>query len=145
MQVFKLEERLVGKGVALAESRGMKVFSDVIYDGPHEYGYTPAEIIMNGLASCILINTQNFATKMKIDFKDLRVAITAYRQEKQPPTIVKMEYKLFIKTNAPQEKVNKVLYYALKYSTVYNTLKNAVEITGYIESEPLSSMPPILK
>jgi uncharacterized OsmC-like protein len=133
MQVYTLKEKLVGKGVALSEARGMKVFSDVIYDGPHEYGYTPAEIIMNGLASCILINTQNFATKMKVDFKDLKVIVTAYRQEKQPPSIAKMEYKLFVKTNAPKEKFYKVLDYALKYSTVYNTLKNAVEITGDIE------------
>ena len=133
MQKFELEQKLVHKGLALATARNKKVLSDVIYDGMHEYGYTPAEIMMNALASCITINTQKFADKMKVNYDDLKVKVTSYRQE-EPPKIVKMEYEVHIKTDADKEKLDKLIQYAVKYSTVYNTLKDAIEINGKVEA-----------
>lgn len=132
MEKYELEGRLIESGLALTTARGIKQLTDVIPNGKHIYGYSPAEIVMNSLASCLLVNIQKISQKMRIEINNVDVKITAYRRE-TPPKIMKMEYTVFITTSAERQKIDRILEYALKYSTVYNTLKEAVKITGSLE------------
>ncbi len=132
MKIFKIEEKLVEDGIALANARGIKVISDVRDDGTHPYGFSPAEIVGNALGSCLLINAQRIAKKMRMNFSDLSIDLQVYRQE-DPPKVVKIEYTIHIKTDGSEEQLEKLFDYTSKYSTTYNTLKDSVEIIGKIE------------
>lgn len=132
MKIFKVNEKLIEDGIALADARNIKVISDVKDDGTHPYGFSPAEIIGNALGSCLLINAQRMAQKMKMNFSDLSVDLQVYRQE-EPPKVVRIEYTIHIKTDGSEEQLEKLFDYTAKYSTTYNTLKDSVEIVGKIE------------
>ncbi|WP_456398903.1 OsmC family protein [Mesoaciditoga sp.] len=132
MEKYELEEKLIEEGLALTSARGIKQLTDAIPEGEHTYGYSPAEIVMNSLASCLMVNIQKFSKKMRLAIDGIDVKITGYRRS-NPPKIIKMEYIVFLKTNAEKQKIDRLMEYALKYSTVYNTLKDAVDITGKVE------------
>ncbi|MCL4407034.1 MAG: OsmC family protein [Thermotogae bacterium] len=132
MKIFKIKETLVEDGIALADARDLKIISDVRDDGTHPYGFSPAEIIGNALGSCLLINAQRIAKKMRMNFSDLSVDLQVYRQE-DPPKVVKIEYTIHIKTDGSEEQLEKLFDYTSKYSTTYNTLKDSVEIVGKIQ------------
>lgn len=132
MKVFEIKETLVGNGIAITDARDIKVISDVRDDGTHPYGFSPAEIIGNALGSCLLINAQRIAKKMRMNFSDLNVDLQVYRQE-EPPKVVKIEYVIHIKTDGTDEQLEKLFDYTAKYSTTYNTLKDSVEIVGKIQ------------
>jgi uncharacterized OsmC-like protein len=139
MKVFKIKETLVEDGIALAGARDIKVLSDVRDDGTHPYGFSPAEIIGNALGSCLLINAQRIAKKMRMNFSDLSVDLQVYRQE-EPPKVVRIEYVIHINTNGTDEQLEKLFDYTAKYSTTYNTLKDSVEIAGKIEKVGFESI-----
>ncbi len=132
MEKYELEEKLIESGLALTKARGIKQLTYVMPEGKHTYGYSPAEIVMNSLSSCLLVNIQKISEKMRVKIGNVDVKITAYRRE-NPPKIVKMEYVVLINTCVERQKIDRVLEYALKYSTVYNTLKDAMEITGSLK------------
>ncbi|BBJ29035.1 OsmC family protein [Athalassotoga saccharophila] len=132
MKTFKIKEDLVQDGIAIAQARDIKVISDVRDDGTHPYGFSPAEIIGNALGSCLLINAQRIAKKMRMNFSDLSIDLNVYRQE-DIPKVVKIEYTIHIKTDGSEEQLEKLFDYTSKYSTTYNTLKDSVEIFGKIE------------
>ncbi|WP_036224479.1 OsmC family protein [Mesoaciditoga lauensis] len=132
MEKYELEERLIEEGLALTSARGIKQLTDAVPMGEHVYGYSPAEIVMNSLASCLMVNIQKISKKMRLVIDGIDVKITAYRRS-NPPKILKMEYLVSLQTNVEREKIDRLMEYALKYSTVYNTLKDAVEITGKVE------------
>lgn len=132
MKTFKINEKLVEDGVALVKARNIRIVSDVRDDGTHPYGLSPAEMIGNALGSCLLINSQRIAKKMRMNFSALSVDLQVYRQEK-PPKIVRIEYTIYIKTDGSEKQLEKLFDYTTKYSTTYNTLKDSVEIVGKIE------------
>ncbi len=132
MKIFKVNEKLVEDGIALVDARNIRIISDVRDDGTHPYGFSPAEVIGNALGSCLLINSQRIAKKMRMNFSALSIDLQVYRQE-EPPKVVRIEYTIHIKTDGSEEQLEKLFDYMTKYSTTYNTLKDSVEIVGKIE------------
>lgn len=132
MKIFKVNEKLVEDGIALVDARNIRIISDVRDDGTHPYGFSPAEVIGNALGSCLLINSQRIAKKMRMNFSALSIDLQVYRQE-EPPKVVRIEYTIHINTDGSEEQLEKLFDYTAKYSTTYNTLKDSVEIVGKIE------------
>ncbi len=132
MRIYKVEEKLVQDGIAVTSARDIRILSDVKDDGIHTYGLSPAEIMGNALGSCLLINAQRISKKMRINFSHLSAELQIYWQ-KDPPKVSKIEYVLYIKTEASDDQLEKFFHYTLKYSTAYNTLKDSVELIGNIK------------
>jgi putative redox protein len=130
MRIYEVKEEFLKRGVALTSARNIRIVSDVMDDGTHPFGLAPAELLGNALGSCLLINSQKIANKMRVNISNASVDLKVYWQE-NPPKVFKIEYVFHLNASGiPEEKLNKLLEYTLKYSTTYNTLKESVEIVG---------------
>ena len=97
-------------------------------------GPNAAETLLSALGTCLLTNVETLAEKMKIDVEDARVEIQGVRRN-VPPGIVKINYRLVLKSDAPAEKLTKLHEKAFEWGTVTNTLTNGVPIESELVVE----------
>ena len=107
-------------------------FTVSIKRGGGETGPNAAETLLSALGTCLLTNVQTLAEKMRITLEDARVEIVATRRN-VPPGLVEVHYTLYIKSDAPPEKLQYLHEKAVEWGTVTNTLARGVPIEGKVE------------
>ncbi len=97
-------------------------------------GPNAAETLLSALGTCLLTNVGTLAEKMRVDIEDARVEIEGVRRN-VPPGIVRISYRLVLKSDAPPEKLAKLHEKAFEWGTVTNTLTNGVPIESELVVE----------
>ncbi len=121
--------------------RQFTVLLDNLEDnGGNDTGPMPTELFLTALGGCYSSAFVYFATKMRINVRELRVTVSGLRSESPPqftqiritvmPTLDKMY----------EEKLSRLSELAEKYCTVGNTIKNMTEITVDIQSTLSSTL-----
>ncbi len=90
-------------------------------------GPNAAETLLSALGTCLLTNVETLAEKMRVEIEDARVEIEGVRRN-VPPGIVRINYRLVLKSDAPPEKLAKLHEKAFEWGTVTNTLTHGVPI-----------------
>ncbi len=100
----------------------------------------PMELLLIGLGGCTGIDINTLLDKMRVDYDDLKMAISAKRKEDHPKAFTEIEltYKIYGK-DLPEDKVAKAVRLTQeRYCSATHSLKNPAEVTyeyEIIESE----------
>lgn len=100
-----------------------------IKKGSGQAGFNAVETVMAALGACLLTNVQALSDKMRLQIENAQVEIFAERKD-EPPALTQLSYRLILKSNEPQEKLEQLHELCLKWGTVTNTLINGVPIEG---------------
>ncbi len=104
-------------------------FTVSIKRGGGEAGPNAAETLLSALGTCLLTNVQTLAEKMRIGLEDARVEVEGTRRN-VPPGLVEIRYTLYLKSDAPPEKLRYLHEKAAAWGTVTNTLSRGVALKG---------------
>ena len=118
---------LIGKG----ESGHWIVMDAPREFGGHEAGCKPMELMLLSLAGCTAIDIISLLNKMKVDFNDLQVKVSADRAPEHPKVFssIKLEYYIFGK-NLDEKKIEKAIRLSQeKYCSISAMLKHSVPMT----------------
>ncbi|KXB06094.1 hypothetical protein AKJ53_01360 [candidate division MSBL1 archaeon SCGC-AAA382F02] len=106
----------------------------VVMDGPSEYGGTeggskPMELVLIALGGCTGMDVVSLLDKMKVNYDDLKIEVSASREEDHPKIFTEIQIKYKIWGNVPEEKVKKAINKSQeKYCSVSEILQNSAEV-----------------
>ena len=107
----------------------------VAMDGPTafggaEAGSKPMELILIALGGCTGMDVVSLLKKMRVEFSDFKVEISAEKKEEHPKTFTKVHIRYIIKSTAPKEKIEKAVELSQKkYCSVSAILRQSAEVT----------------
>ena len=90
-------------------------------------GFNPVETLLSALAACLTTSLGMVAELSHIDLEDVKLNITATRQDK-PPVITGIHYTLNLKSSADEQRLLRLIELAEKNSTVLNTLRKTTTL-----------------
>jgi len=100
-------------------------------------GISPAETLISSLAACLTVGYAANAAAMGIDLDELKFEITGngslegfMNLRDQRPGLSDLSIKTFIKSSAPQEKLDELHRYVNEHSPIWDTICNPVTITS---------------
>ncbi len=91
----------------------------------------PMEMLLIGLGGCTGIDLNTLLNKMRVDYDDIKMDISAEREGDHPKVFseIKINYKIF-GSNLPEDKVAKAVRLTQeRYCSATHSLKNPAEIT----------------
>lgn len=106
----------------------------VVMDGPSEYGGTeggskPMELVLIALGGCTGMDVVSLLDKMKVNYDDLKIEVSASREEDHPKIFTEIHIKYKIWGDVPEEKVKKAINKSQeKYCSVSEILQNSAEV-----------------
>jgi len=136
LQTFKATvSRKSGLAVE-AETRGFKVAIDEPKElGGTNTGMNPVELLLNSLGACQAIAITTFSKKFGVDLEDVRVELEGdldtdgfLGKSNVRPGFFGIRFKLYLKTDAPEDKVNKLVDYVQNHCPVGDSILNGVKI-----------------
>lgn len=89
------------------------------------------EMLLIGLGGCTGIDLNTLLNKMRVDYDDIKMDISAEREGDHPKVFseIKINYKIF-GSNLPEDKVSKAVRLTQeRYCSATHSLKNPAEIT----------------
>ena len=94
-------------------------------------GVSPMELLLMGVAGCSSIDIISILKKQKQNFKDLRIKVKGFREQKELPAIFKkIHADVYIDGNVDSKKALKAVQLSFeKYCSVSKTLEATAEIT----------------
>lgn len=92
-------------------------------------GFNPVETLLAALGDCLLTSLDMVAGFSRIPLAGVRIVVSARRQDR-PPTLVGVHYRLSARTPVPAERFGRLVGLAERNSTVFQTLAQAVPVTG---------------
>ncbi|HUZ17220.1 MAG TPA: OsmC family protein [Spirochaetia bacterium] len=92
-------------------------------------GFNAVETLLSAVGACFSTSFAMVADLSRVSIEKLRVDVSATRQDK-PPTLTQIRYTAFVKTDADDGKVDRLLALAERNSTVISTLRGAVSVSG---------------
>lgn len=105
-------------------------------DGPSKFGGSeagakPMEMVLIALGGCTGMDVTSLLNKMKVDYDDFKVKLSAERSEEHPRVFTKIHIKYIVKgENISEEKVKKAVNLSQeKYCPVSAMLRKAAEVT----------------
>ncbi len=91
----------------------------------------PAELLLTAVAACILKNVERYSEILKLDYRKASIRIHGVRND-NPPYMKKIEYQLYIDTDANERQLENWHKNIRKFGTISNTIARAAELTGEI-------------
>lgn len=113
---------------AVAEARDHLMVLN-IKKGSGEGGFTAAETLLAALGACLLTNVNAIGEKMRLKIDEARIEFDAERRD-EPPAMVSISYRLILKSEEPEEKLQELHDLCVKWGTVTNTLINGITPHG---------------
>ena len=117
-----------GRGVARCKEA--KVPLDAALEGRSD-AFNPAELLLAALAACMTKSTLGAASVNGFEVRAVEVRLKAIRQD-SPPRMARIEYELFVDTDAPDRRLDLIHRNVRKFGTVTGTLAAATELVGRI-------------
>ncbi|WP_248480121.1 OsmC family protein [Tepidibacter aestuarii] len=119
-----------------AESRGFKIVMDEpTEEGGTNQGMNPCEAVLSAFGGCQTIVAVAYAEEMGIDLQDYWVELEGDFDmrgfggvEGVFPGYTEVRYKIHIKSDSPQEKINEFISYVEKVCPVGNTIASPVKM-----------------
>lgn len=108
--------------------------SDIIFDSGKNRNLDfigPAELLCSSFAACTLKNVSRFSEMLPFQYEYAEVEVIAERHD-SPPSIEKIFYRLKIKTNEDDHRVELLHTNIKKFGTIFNTLAKALHVEGEI-------------
>ncbi|MFN4232681.1 OsmC family protein [Thermus sp.] len=127
-QAYRVEVRRLDADRAVAEVRGFSLILGA-RRAHMEAGFNPVETLLAALGSCLLTGIQFVAESSKVPLEGARVVLEAAREDK-PPRIAHMGFVLYLESSVSDDRLERLYELTLKNSTLYQTLKTAIPITG---------------
>jgi len=128
LQAYSVEVRRQDAQRAVAETRGFSLVLGA-RRADMEAGFNPVETLLAALGSCLLTGIQFVAESSKVPLEGARVVLEAHREDK-PPRIVRIGFVMYLESPAPVERLERLYELTLKNSTLFQSLKAAIPITG---------------
>lgn len=107
----------------------------VVLDGPSEFGGSeagsrPMELVLIALGGCTGMDVASLLDKMRVEYDDLRLEISAERKEDHPKIFTKIHITYKIWGDVSEDKVKKAIEKSQnKYCSVSEILRNSAELT----------------
>ncbi len=117
----------VGKGDS---NHWLTMDADEEHDGS-DAGARPMELLLVGLGGCTGIDVNTLLNKMRVDYDDLKLDISAEREEDHPKvfTEIKLTYRIY-GDDLPEDKVAKAVRLTQeRYCSATHSLKNPAEVS----------------
>lgn len=91
----------------------------------------PAELLLGSFAACCLKNIERFSELLKFDYESAQITVVGERQS-SPPKLKTIRYTIQIKSEDKRLNVDLLHKNIKNHGTIFNTLKEACEISGEI-------------
>jgi uncharacterized OsmC-like protein len=128
MMKYQIKAMVIAPGNAKAEANQSEIKFDAT-SGRDDVLPNPAELLLTSLAACILKNVQRYSEILKIPYQSANLSLEGERNDK-PPYMKSIRYLLEITTETDEQKLNNWHKNILKFSTIYNTIKNTCDVQG---------------
>ncbi|HUX14714.1 MAG TPA: OsmC family protein [Spirochaetia bacterium] len=92
-------------------------------------GFNAVETLLSAVGACFSTSFGMVAELSQVPIDGLQMKIVAERQDK-PPTVTAIRYIAFIKTDADDGKIDRLVALAERNSTVISTLRGAIPVSG---------------
>ena len=93
--------------------------------------FNPAELLLTAVAACMLKGIERVRPMLGFSLRGATVHVHGVRQD-VPPRLVRIDYELAVDTDESDERLDLLHRNIRKYGTIYNTLAEAVQLTGTI-------------
>lgn len=94
-----------------------------------EAGFNPVETLLSALGDCLLTALDFVAERSQIALTEAWIELEANRQDK-PPSLTGIRYTLHLTSDAPSERIERLVSLAERNSTVFQTLTRALPVEG---------------
>lgn len=108
----------------------------VSLDGPEKFGGSeagskPMELVLISLGGCTGMDITSLLNKMRVNYDDFKIKLSAERSEEQPKIFTKIHIKYIFKgKDIPEDKIEKAVNLSQeKYCSVSAMLREAAEVT----------------
>lgn len=107
----------------------------VVLDGPSEFGgseagSSPMELVLIALGGCTGMDVASLLDKMRVEYDDLRLEVSAERKDEHPKIFTKIHITYRIGGDVSEDKVEKAIEKSQnKYCSVSDILRNSAELT----------------
>ena len=95
-------------------------------------GFNPVETLLSAVGDCLLTALDYVAQLSRVPIAAAAVEVEGERKDK-PPTLTQIRYVLWITSDAPDERLERMVELARANSTVFQTVSMAVPIIGHWE------------
>jgi len=102
--------------------------------GDSEAGFNPVETLLSAMGSCLLTSLQMVAELSRVPVDGMTISLAATREDR-PPRLVAIHYRLGITSTWPTERLERLRQLAEKNSTVFQTLAQAVPVSGELDHQ----------
>ena len=127
---YKVESIFIEKGLSQFDLGDESIKVDVSKDRDERLP-GPAELLLTALSSCILKNIERFSELLKFDYQNVRIEVEADRRD-SPPKFIEIRYKVYLKTDEDDRKIELLHKNIKKFGTVYNSLSEESKVIGEI-------------
>lgn len=109
-------------------------FGELSISPDSEYGFRPFQLMIASIAGCSSTALKIVLTKMRIDFKDIKVSAKAERNKAKANRIEKIHLHFVIKgENLRQEKIEKAGAVARKNCGMIQSVQDSIQVTESFE------------
>ncbi|GIN73347.1 osmotically inducible protein C [Bacillus sp. J14TS2] len=109
-------------------------FDELSISSDSEYGFRPFQLMIASIAGCSSIAMRVVLTKMRLDFKDIRVSAEVERNQAKANRIEKIHLHFVIRgENLRQEKIEKAGAIARKNCGMVQSVQDSIEVTESFE------------
>ena len=92
-------------------------------------GFNPVETLLSAMGDCLLTALDFVAELSHAPIEEASIALEATRQDK-PPLLVGIHYSLRLRSDLPDERLERLVALAQSNSTVFQTVSKAVPVEG---------------
>ncbi|MCW4044538.1 MAG: OsmC family protein [Candidatus Bathyarchaeota archaeon] len=129
-KLYATAQLIKGFQLALDNGRSHSVISDQPSDTGTNIGATPLELCVMSHAGCYAVICLLTAKKMRVNLKDLTVKVSAVKTD-EAGTITEETFDIAIKTDAPEDRIQRLHEVTLKNCPVGLLFEKASVKTSY--------------
>jgi uncharacterized OsmC-like protein len=132
---YRISAHARAGGPAVAEAGTSSIKLDTTWGGTHTGLPGPAEMLATAFAACLLKNLARAGDLLGFSYEEAQVEVTARRQNR-PPKFTEIRYRLQVRTDEPDRRVELAHRNLRNYGTVYNTLAEVCDVQGEMVAAP---------
>ncbi len=129
--VYRLTANRVDSHGSLAVAKSAQVVLDTDLAGRDD-AMNPVELLLAALAACIIKGIERVTPMIGFHLDGVQVELEAHRQD-APPKLTHISYRLKVRTEETEQRLELLHTNVRKYGTIFNTLAAGTELTGTIE------------
>lgn len=134
MLSYRVSARRTDSHGSLASAKSASIVLDTDVAGRAD-ALNPVELLLAALAACIIKGIERVAPMIHFSFDAVEVSLEADRQD-APPKLTHIRYRLLVRTDESDQRLELLHTNVAKYGTIYNTLASGTDLTGTIGRLP---------